>query len=588
MLGHVEDDYGSGCLQRLGVIDHVLAERMGEPVEEASGLPGAIGGAVDPDARLRLRDQVIATLLDVVAWRSVQVEGHIRLVEARSLGQDERALKRKLLPHFVPEREWALYEVDQIINDRGIPMDRKFVESAIRLSDRRKEELTTEMRDLTGLANPGSTQQLLPWLKDRGYWFDDMQKDTVRKSLAEGDDLLTQEAVDCLKLRQQQARTSVRKYNAVRKALARDDRLRFCLQFGGASRTNRWAGRRFQPQNLPSTPAVFEDSENLLGMVTECIRDSDYDGLSLFMREPMDALSGLVRSSVKAVSDDTTLVVCDLSSIESCVIGWLARCPRLIGVFLEGKDAYKDFATELYSTPYDGVTKLQRKMAKPATLGAGFRLGGGSMIDGKKTGLWGYAEKMGIDMTQEEAKENVAIFRRVYKEIPQFWFDLEAAIMHTLKTGERTSVGYVSFFKKAEYLIAKLPSGRCIYYHKPMVRPTKIKFPSGDTAIKDQISYMGKQQNGNAWVRVQSHGGKFTENLVQAVARDVLALGMRRAHKAGFNLVMHVHDELVCEQRIGDNQFNLESLRAEMIRPIKWAPGLPLNAAGHEAPLYRK
>lgn len=525
----------------------------------------------------------------------------------------EAAVKRRLDKprYFIPQREWDFYALDQVINDRGLPIDRLFVERALDMAEARKDELITEMRDLAGagaLPNPGSPKQLLPWLQERGYPFDDLRKDSVKKVLTadagrrsgelkrrKGElyPVLTDDCVAMLKLRQQQSRTTPTKYAALMAAAGEDNRMRFVFQFAGASRTGRFAGRRFQPQNLTTMRLGGDEKLHAVVMrhITNVIRQNDRDGVRLLRREPLDALAGLVRSSVRAPKGKK-FVVCDLSSIESVVIGWVSGCERLLNVFREGRDAYKDFATELYGIPYAEVTSYQRKMAKPATLGAGYRLGGGEIRDGKKTGLWGYAENMGIDMDRKEAHRGVRTFRRVYPEIPETWYAYEKAIISVIRHGTTKTVGPVTFSYEKPYLVCRLPSGRNIYYLKPLVKKEKFRWVDADTGevkttMKDSISYMGKQQNGSKWIRVSSHGGKFIENIVQAIARDILREGLIAAHEAGFKIIGHVHDEIICEEKIG-SRFDLALLRELMIRKIKWAKGMPLGAAGFEDVIYRK
>jgi DNA polymerase len=523
----------------------------------------------------------------------------------------EMALKARLdRPQYhIPDREWGFYALDQEINDRGLPIDKLFVERALNMAERRKDELITVMREKTGLANPGSVPQLLPWVKARGYPYDDMQKLSVQKVLTadagrrsgelkqkKGElfPTLTDDCVEVLKLRLQQSRTTPTKYNALLVAMGDDDRMRYVFQFAGAARTARFAGRRFQPQNMTTMRLGGDDSthEKVMEICTDTIRRNDYEGVRLLRAEPLDALAGLVRSSVRP-KKGKKLVVCDLSSIESVVIGYVSGCQRLLNVFRNGKDAYKDFATELFGVPYEEVTSDQRKKAKPATLGAGYRLGGGDIRDGKKTGMWGYAENMKVEMTRKEAHKAVATFRRVYKEIPQTWYALEDAIMRTIRRHETTSVGPISFSYAKPYLVCHLPSGRNIYYLKPRISKVWFNFKDKETGeekrvLKDQISYMGKQQDGNAWRRIQSHGGKFIENIVQAFARDILREGLMRAAEFGFTIIGHVHDEIICEEDIGSNRYTLAALRACMIEAIEWAVGLPLGAAGFESLFYRK
>lgn len=537
-----------------------------------------------------------------VEW-AMFVEYNIRDVDAEY--EIKRLLDKPKYP--IPEKEWEFYALDQIINDRGLPIDRLFVENAYEMAVRRKEELLEVMREKTGLANPGSTKQLLPWLQERGYPFDDLQKDSVKKVLtawkgiqtgelkyAKGElypDDLTKKAVAVLKLRQQQARTSPTKYKALLDAMGEDGRIRFVFQFCGASRTGRFAGRRFQPQNLTMMRDI--ESEKILVQMTDVIRDGDYEALQVYRKEPLDALAGLVRSSIRA-GIRKRLVVCDLSSIESVVIGWVSGCERLLDVFRNGKDAYKDFATELYGVVYEEVTKLMRKQSKPATLGAGYRLGGGEIREGKKTGLWGYAENMGIEMTRAESHKNVAVFRRVYEEIPECWKDLERAVKRVIKRGGEARVGPVWFYMSDPYLICELPSGRCIYYKNPRITREKVKGKDRKTGeeyeyFRDNFSYMGKQQNGSKWLRILSHGGKLIENIVQAIARDILREGCLRAHYDGFTIIGTVHDEIICEEHADDlANHGLDQLKGHMVRGIDWGEGMPLNAEGTVSRIYFK
>lgn len=524
----------------------------------------------------------------------------------------EAALKRRLQKerYPVPEREWDFYALDQEINDRGLPIDRLFVERALEMSVARKDELLVEMRELSGLANPGSRDQLLPWLKKRGYPFTDLRKDSVKKVLTadagrrsgelkprKGElyPTLTDECVTMLKLRLQQSRTTPTKYAALLKAMGIDGRMRFVFQFAGASRTARFAGRRFQPQNMTTMRLGGDESlhEIVMSICTNAIKRNDVDFVRLLRKEPLDALAGLVRSAVRA-KKGKRLIVCDLSSIESVVIGYVSRCERLLSVFRDGKDAYKDFATELFKVVYEEVTSLMRKQAKPATLGAGYRLGGGEIRDGKKTGLWGYAENMGIEMSRKEAHKGVAVFRRVYKEIPETWYALEDAIMRVIRNKKPVWVNdLIRFSYEAPYLVCTLPSGRNIYYLKPKITKVWFEYTDRDTGekkrtLKDQISYMGKTQNGNNWKRIYSHGGKFIENIVQALARDILREGLMRAKEFGFTIIGHVHDEIICEEDIGSKRYTLENLRKCMTDPIAWLPKCPLKAAGFVTTFYRK
>lgn len=558
--------------------------------------------------------------------------------------------------YSMPDWQWAMYHIDQIINDRGLPINRKFVENALLIADRRKSELIQRQNEMTGLANSNSGTQLLPWLQDRGYDHRDLQKDTLVKALAEeeqivedhggndfrrpewttikvikdvrgkkketterivsgyvkitvpeaptldslgyvvGDAYLTQDARTVMRWRQSSSKTSTTKYSACMDGIADDDRLRHCFQYAGASRTNRWAGRKIQPQNLPRTPKWLEPEDYInfdrLDYCNQLISDGDYDTLGVFAGEQMDAVAGCVRSAIQAPLGKK-LVICDLSSIESVVIGWVAQCERLLNVFRDGKDAYKDFATELYNIPYDAVTKTQRSNAKPATLGAGYRLSGGEMREGKKTGLWSYAEGMGIKLTKEESHKAVRIFREAYHEIPSAWYAIENCIERAMRMGGKpVKWNGLVFEVKKPFLRIILPSGRPLYYYKLRIEKVPAISRAGNEYEKTIISYMGKDQVTTRWQRIESHGGKFIENIVQAIARDILCYGMQEAHEFGFNLVGHVHDELICEQDVNDSRYNLENLRLcmtdKIVKKYAWLETMPLGAAGFEGLVYRK
>ena len=497
----------------------------------------------------------------------------------------EGAIKRWLLDHPVPEREWQLYEIDQRVNDAGLPVDRRFVESAIVLVRNRRAELTSMMRELTGLPNANSPAQLLPWLQERGYPFADLKKDTVKKVLHENGDqhTLAPEAVAGLRLRQQASRTSVKKYDAIARRLSEDDRLRHCFQFAGASRTGRWAGRGPQPHNLVRTP--FKN-EGAVEAITEAIASRDSDVLELMSAEPMSALAGCIRSAFQA-PPGKELVVCDLKAIETAVIAWLAGCKRLLRVFADGRDPYKDFATELYRKAYELVTAIERNICKPPQLGCGYGLGGGQLKDGKRTGLWGYAEGMGVEITQQAAAEQVRVWREVYFEIPELWSELEKAVRLALDGREVGVAGKLAFGKRADFLTVRLPSGRVMYYHRGRTERREFKGRNGPYTRR-VFTHMGMSQVTKKWQRIIAGGPRLVENFVQAVARDVLAVGKRRAHKRGFQIVGSVHDELITLRDIGDERFGLEALRECMIAPIRWAQGMPLDAAGYVSTIYRK
>lgn len=501
-----------------------------------------------------------------------------------------------LIRYPLPPEEWELYEIDQAINDRGLPVDMDFVRNADLMATRRRAELTSDMAEITSLANPNSGHQLLPWLKERGYPFSDLQKNTLKKVLTENEsgdtpDFLDGAAVAVLKLRQQASRTSVKKYPAIQRRVSYDFRLRHCFQFAGAQRTNRWSGRGPQPQNLVKTPKQLEPDNGSfakLEAATDAIRTGDYDLLGLVVDEPMVALAGCLRSSFRA-PPGYEFIVCDLSAIESAVGGWLTGCKRMLRVFELKLDPYRDFGTELYNKPYDQITKEERNICKPPTLGCGFGLGGGRLFNGKRTGLWGYAENMGVDITREEADRQVKLFRAIYPEIPACWRALEDGFKVALRGEQEISVNRkLLLTRRGRFMTMRLPSGRLVFYDKPKMMTKEFPSKDGGTYTRNVFTCMGKSQITNKWGRIVSGGPKLFENAVQATAREVLGTGVRRAARDGFKIVGTVHDEIIALRKKGDNYFTLERLREHMIEPIKGFEGLPLNAAGYVSDLYKK
>ncbi len=509
----------------------------------------------------------------------------------------EREIWRRLSRY--PTEGWRLYWLDQKINDKGLPVDRQFLVNASQMAERRKAELTEQMKDLTGLANPNSSPQLTAWLTDRGYPFNDIGKDTVKKVLtehAEGVDPMDDHVVAALKLRQQVARTSVKKFDAVlHRLLPDDDTVRYAFAFAGASRTNRWASRGgVQLHNMPRTPGFLEDVE-VLAHVTDLIREGDYDGLVEFCAwcvkpvDVLDALVGCVRSMLRA-PEGKQFVVSDLSSIETVGIGLLSGCERILSVFRKGLDAYKDFATVMFRKPYAEVTKKERTDSKPAVLGCGFGLAGGDLEDGKKGGLWGYAENMGISLTREQAHESVEAYHVAYPEVRPFSWALKDAMVRAIETGQPVKVGLLRIDLMKPYMRMVLPSGRPIYYHKPRVDYEKrISKRTGNEYTASIVSVMGKSEAGNKWVRRRISPGLAVENADQAMCRDILGEGMLAADEDGFDLRGSVHDELIALQDIDDPHYTPERLGNRMTLPVRGLPvDAPLGFGAFAAPFYMK
>jgi len=511
----------------------------------------------------------------------------------------ESAIARRLLKYPILESEWEAYYLDQYINDTGLTIDLKFAQAALDCAEKYKPRLIEEMQDITKLANPNSQQQILPWLQERGYHFGDMRSETVEQAIREAEEIgLDEDVQRVLQLRLYTNKSSLGKYTTMLDSNV-EGKFYYTLQMHGAGRTGRWAGRKLQAHNFTRTPKMLEEEVDQI-IVKDLIMRRDVDALELYVGQPMDALAGMIRAAI-IPEPGKRFVVCDLASIESVVIGWLTDCKWFMDTLGAGRDLYRSFAAEWLHLPYD-ETKPHRSKAKPATLGAGYGLGGGTYNKQtrKKTGLWAYGESMGVFMTQKEAQASVKAFRDLCPEIVGYWKDLEKAARHVIRKGKLAGKGQVitekcgkvTFEYRKPFMVIVLPSGRRLYYMKPYLVKKNVEYVDKRTGeVKtfesEQICYYGNL-TGKKWGVNYTHGGKLVENIVQAIARDVLLEGLKKAHADGFKIPFHVHDEIITEVDIDDEERNLDRLKAHMAAPIAWAPGLPLGAAGWEGYFYRK
>lgn len=498
----------------------------------------------------------------------------------------ECKIDRVLSKYEIPARMWTIYALDQKINDRGVPIDLPMIHNAIGMVQRRQNEIRAELAKITKLKNANSGQQFLPWARERGYPFDSLGKERIDRAFEDYGDSMSDECKTALKLRRSGAKGSVKKYAAFLKFVGQDGRLRFQFQFAGAGRTMRFAGRGVQLQNLKRPR---KDHEAYLADIRQMIRDNDYEGLEIIFGDVMECLSSAIRSVI-APKAGRTLTVADLNAIETRLCGWVSGSEELARIFKRKECPYKHFAALLYRVPYADVTKPMRTIAKPAVLGCWYQLGGGREIgtypDLVKTGLWAYAESMGVKLTQSEAKAQVDLFRSTYEEAKVMWAEINDAAIHTVQTGERSVAGMLSFDVKGPFLRMKLPSGRHIYYLRPKVTMQTIKHATG-TFEKLGISYEGKNKVGK-WGTVSTHGGKFVENVAQATAFDILGEGMIEADRIGFDIIMTVHDEIVAETAANDPVFTVPALCNSMTIKKPWRSNLILEAAGYADTFYKK
>lgn len=473
----------------------------------------------------------------------------------------ERAIHQRLVKWPLPEHELGYWYLDRKINDTGYPIDRELVDNARALAKGNRAELVVEAKALTGLANPNSVPQLMGWLKDRDLEQKNLDKHTVA-TLLQGE--LEPDVRRVLEIRQQLGKGSLAKFTALANATSDDDRLRNCLQFMGAARTGRWAGRVFQPHNIPRGSLKPEELHEAVEAIRMGYADLD-----------MDQLASCIRSAVRA-PEGQLLRVADLANIESRILGWISDCRRMLQVFASDEDIYKDFASELFRVAVARITKEQRNYAKPPTLGCGYGLGA--------KGLVAYAAGMFVEMTLEQAQQAVDAFRGAYPEVVTLWRNLERASMATVRDGKTREVGRLRFVLERPFLFMALPSGRRLAYLHPRVE--KVEAPWGD--VIDQVTYMGLDQYTRQWCRQSTFGGRWVEQACQAISRDLLAYGLAEADGMGFEVVGHTHDEIIALTD-ADDWRDHEVLADCMVRMPPWGDEkLFLDAEGFSEVIYRK
>jgi len=501
----------------------------------------------------------------------------------------ERALWRRLRRWDMPTHEWALWFLDQEINEAGILIRLPLVHNAIKVAADVTASRLAEMKVLTGLENPNSGVQLLPWLRDRGYPFEDLKKGHVARAR---DAIEPGPVRRVLELRQEVSKASVKKYAALAAATDDDGFLRGALQFAGAGRTSRWSGRRFQPQNLSRPVAYLENYQE------QAVKDLEYlssDLIELLYDKPMDVLSTCVRPVVQA-PDGYLLVDADLNAIENRVVGWIAGDQKILGVFRDGRDPYVDFATYVFRASYDVLwaeykagDKVKRTLAKPCVLGAAYGLSAGEERENETTGeieatgLLGYARNMGVEMTPDQAAHAVSVWRATYSDVVDYWYALDRAGRRCIRTGASQRVGAITFDRSGPFMRLRLPSGRALHYCRPRIEPRNM--PWGE--IRPTITYEGLDDT-NHWVRIATRGAKLTENIVQAISRDLLAHGMRQAHRCGLDIRLHVHDEIIALAPENKAERALVTLKECMSEPPPWAGDLPLEAEGTVTRIFVK
>lgn len=469
--------------------------------------------------------------------------------------ETEMGIQERLRKYPVPDAVWDQYHLDQQINDRGIAVDMALVRSAISIDERSREELTAKLKELTMLENPNSVQQMKDWLADNGLETETLGKKQVTELLKTAPEPLR----SVLVLRQQLAKSSVKKYQAMEATVCADGRVRGCFQFYGA-RTGRWAGRNIQLQNLPQNK--MPDLEQARAIV----RAGDYDAVRMLYDSTPDVLSQLIRTTFVPRSGHTFFVA-DFSAIEARLIAWLAGEDWRQQVFADGKDIYCASAGQMFGVPVEkhGINGHLRQKGKIAELALGY---GGSVGALKAMG----ALEMGLQ--EEELKPLVDAWRTANPMIVKLWWAVDDAVMTAIRMKSSTATHGIRFTCQSGMLFITLPSGRQLSYVKPRIGENQFGSPAA--------TYMGLSA-ARQWDRLESYGPKFVENIVQAISRDVLCYAMQTL-RCCF-IVAHVHDELIIE---ADPRMSLEAVCEQMGRTPPWAPGLQLRADGYATDFYKK
>lgn len=471
----------------------------------------------------------------------------------------ERQIADKLKMYPISDEEHRLYVLDQIINDRGVLVDCELAKQAVKLNSIQSAVAVEQAYMIMGLENPNSVTQLKQWLKENGVEIESMSKKAV-KSLADETD---GDVSKMLKLRLLMAKTSVKKYEAVIRSVCSDNRVHGMMRFCGANRTGRWSGNILQPQNLPQNHLPD------LTLARDIVKDGDFEMLDMMFGNVPNVLSELIRT-VLIPKPNHRFIVADFSAIEARVLAWIAGEQWRIDTFKNGGDIYCASASKMFKVPVEknGVNGELRQKGKISELACGY---GGSVGALKNMG----AVEMGVQ--ENELQGLINDWRNANPHIVRFWYEVGNAAMKAIKEKTTVPLGKLVFAYERGILFIRLPSGRRLSYIKPRIGTNRF---GGDS-----ITYMGIN-SAKKWDRLETFGGKLTENIVQGTARDLLANALINAANAGYDTVFHVHDEIICEVPNGYGSVD-ELCRLMCIKP-EWADGLPLNADGFECEYYKK
>lgn len=481
----------------------------------------------------------------------------------------ESEILRRLETFPVPEDEEKLWQMDIRMNVFGVKVDCDLIHGALSLDEKSRILLENEARELTGLDNPNSTPQLLKWIRENGIEMENLQKATVAEKLSED---LPENVKDMLEIRQQLGKTSIKKYVAMDIAKGADNRVRGLTQYYGANRTGRWAGRLVQMQNLP------RNYIKTLDYARKIVKQQNYEGLKFLYGNVPDTLSQLIRTAF-IPSDGNKFVVADFSAIEARVIAWLAGETWVNEVFATHGKIYEATASQMFHVPIEKIAKGNpeyslRQKGKVATLALGYQGGSNALIA---------MGALNMGLSEEELPDIVHRWRNANPRIRDLWYAVEEAALAVMQTAQPQAIYNLIFNLESDilygqsFLTVQLPSGRKLYYPRPFLKENQFG--------KLAIHYYTVGQQTKKWEVTSTYGGKMTENIVQAIARDCLAETLRRIDAKGLQVVFHVHDEVIIDAPMEATVDEICDLMAE---PIPWAPGLILKGAGFESSYYMK
>lgn len=482
----------------------------------------------------------------------------------------ENEILKRLQAFPVPKEEQRLWRIDILMNAYGVRVDTNLIAGALAIDSHSTECLTAEAFRITGLANPNSATQLQQWLSGKDVDVPNLQKATVEEYLQRED--LPDDARKILEIRQQLGKTSIKKYVAMDTAKGADDRVRGLTQFYGANRTGRWAGRLVQLQNLP------RNYLKTLDYARNLVKDKNYDGIKLLYGNVPDTLSQLIRTAF-IPSDGNKFVVADFSAIEARVIAWLAGEQWVNEVFATHGKIYEATASQMFHVPIEKIAKGNpeyslRQKGKVATLALGYQGGTAALIA---------MGALNMGLAEEELPDIVQRWRSANPRIRDLWYAVEQAALTTMQTAQPQGIYGLIFRYEGDlvygqsFLTVQLPSGRKLFYPKPFLQENQFG--------KMAIHYYTVGQQTRKWEVASTYGGKMTENIVQAIARDCLAETLKRIDRMGLQVVFHVHDEVIIDAPVSITVDEICDLMAE---PIPWAPGLILKGAGFESDYYMK